>query len=330
MIDDALERDFINRYQGGFPLMEQPYRAIASDLGCTQEMLLDMIRHLLDSGTLSRFGPLYDAEKLGGGLTLAAMSVPELDFERITALVNAFDEVAHNYRREHALNMWFVLATETPQAIDSTLAAISRATGLEVYNFPKQQAFYIGLWLKLDHDGRISTVPLPLTDARMDASIHPLDEIDRTIISLTQTGMPLTHHPYGAIAEQTGCSSQQVKLRLRNMLCTGAIRRIGAVPNHYRLGLKANGMTVWDVSDEHAQELGERVGRLDFVSHCYLRPRHAPVWRYNLFAMVHGHDRDEVNSKAAQIAALLGDKCRAHETLFSSAILKKTGMRLAA
>jgi DNA-binding Lrp family transcriptional regulator len=330
MPDDDLERRFINRYQGGFPLVEQPFRAVAADLGCTEEILLNMIRHLLGIGLLSRFGPLFDAEKLGGGLTLAAMCVPERDFDRITERVNAFDEVAHNYRREHALNMWFVLATDTPAAITRTLAAIGRTTGLEVYNFPKLREFYIGLWLQLDDDGRVSTVPLPLTDARMDANACALDDIDRKIISLTQTGLPLVQCPYGAIAEQAGSSAQQVKQRLSNMLCSRAIRRIGAVPNHYRLGLKANGMTVWDVSDEHAQELGERVGRLDFVSHCYLRPRHPSVWRYNLFAMVHGHDRDEVNAKAEQIAALLGEQCHAHETLFSSAILKKTGMRLAA
>jgi len=326
MIDDELERDFINRY----PLVEQPFRAVASDLGCTEEMLLDRVRHLLGSGILSRFGPLYDAEQLGGGLTLAAISVPETDFDRITAQVNAFDEVAHNYRREHALNMWFVLATDTPEAINGTLAAISRATGLEVCNFPKQQAFYIGLWLKLDADDRVSTVPLAAADACVEAVIRAPDPIDRKIIGLTQTGLPLVRHPYSEIAEQAGCSSQQVKQRLAGMLRSGAIRRIGAVPNHYRLGLKANGMTVWDVADAHVRELGECIGRLDFVSHCYLRPRHAPLWRYNLFAMVHGRDRAEVDTRVAHIASLIGEKCSAHETLFSSAILKKTGMRLAA
>jgi DNA-binding Lrp family transcriptional regulator len=114
------------------------------------------------------------------------------------------------------------------------------------------------------------------------------------------------------------------------MLVHGVIRRIGVVPNHYRLGLKANGMTVWDVADDQAGLLGEQIARLDFVSHCYLRPRHLPVWRYNLFAMVHGHSRDEVGEKSAQIASLLGSHCNARETLFSSEILKKTGMRLAA
>ena len=118
--------------------------------------------------------------------------------------------------------------------------------------------------------------------------------------------------------------------RLNRMLSSGIIRRIGAVPNHYKLGLTANGMTVWDVEDEQLTELGNIIGQLDFVSHCYQRPRHLPLWRYNLFAMVHGHNKDEVNEKAKLIEKQLGKKCRAHDTLFSSAILKKTGLRLAA
>jgi len=114
------------------------------------------------------------------------------------------------------------------------------------------------------------------------------------------------------------------------MLSCGIIRRIGAVPNHYRLGLTANGMTVWDVDDNKVIEMGNKIGQLGFVSHCYQRPRHLPLWRYNLFAMVHGANKDEVHEKVKQIENLLGENCKAHETLFSSAILKKTGLRLAA
>ena len=114
------------------------------------------------------------------------------------------------------------------------------------------------------------------------------------------------------------------------MLERGVIRRIGAVPNHYQLGLRGNGMSVWDVDDEKLQDLGAHVGRLDFVSHCYERPRHLPLWPYNLFAMVHGHDRDEVLSKIDQITELLGTDCRQHDVLFSTRILKKTGLRLVA
>jgi DNA-binding Lrp family transcriptional regulator len=328
-----LERSFINQYQGGFPVLEQPFRLVAADLGCSENTLLDNIGHLLDTGVLSRFGPLYDAEKLGGSIILAAMSVPGDQFERVTAQVNEFPEVAHNYRREHELNMWFVLATDSAESIGTTLKRIEQATGFKVYNFPKQEEFYVGLWLDLDTNDRVTTVPVPTaaTTVSVPAGSHDeLDELDWKIIHASQAGLPLVDCPYGMIAEHAGCTSEEVKQRLQNMLSSGIIRRIGAVPNHYSLGLKANGMTVWDVPDDKVHELGEQVGRLDFVSHCYLRPRHLPVWRYNLFAMVHGHTREEVDAKAETIAALLGSNCEAHETLFSTEVLKKAGMRLAA
>jgi len=117
---------------------------------------------------------------------------------------------------------------------------------------------------------------------------------------------------------------------MQRMLETGVIRRIGAVPNHYRLGYKANGMTVWNVPDERVCELGKKIGALEFVSHCYHRPRHLPEWPYNLFAMVHGHDRDEVAGQIETIARLLGDADRGHDVLYSTRILKKTGLRLGA
>lgn len=157
-----------------------------------------------------------------------------------------------------------------------------------------------------------------------------LDDTDRRIIAATQAGLPLTAQPYHAIAQELGLAPDQVMRRLARMLETGVIRRIGAVPNHYALGLTANGMSVWDVDDAAAERLGQAVGALDFVSHCYLRPRRLPVWPYNLFAMVHGESRDEVCAKAASIAELLGPACRRHDILYSTKILKKTGLRIAA
>ena len=155
-----------------------------------------------------------------------------------------------------------------------------------------------------------------------------LDEVDRAIIEATQAGLPLTSRPYDVVAERVGVEPALIVKRLRRMLDLGVVRRIGAVPNHYALGYRGNGMTVWDVDDEQAGRLGPRVGALDFVSHCYLRPRHPPNWPYNLFAMVHGRDRDEVRRKAQEIALLLGERCRGHEILFSKRILKKTGLRI--
>lgn len=155
-----------------------------------------------------------------------------------------------------------------------------------------------------------------------------LDVIDRAIVKATQAGLPLVPQPYHAIAEQIGIPSEVVMRRMQAMLDDGVIRRIGAVPNHYALGWNANGMTVWDVLNEKIDELGQKVGALEFVSHCYRRPRRLPNWRYNLFAMVHGRDRDEVEAKTGEIAALLGLNCRAHTILYSTKILKKTGLRI--
>jgi len=155
-----------------------------------------------------------------------------------------------------------------------------------------------------------------------------LDAIDRSLLAATQTGLPLAPAPYRELAAQIGISEAEVTARLQRLLDSGGIRRIGAIPNHYALGFTANGMSVWDVEDEAIAEIGPQVGRLDFVTHCYERPRHLPVWPYNLFAMVHGHTREEVRDKVAGIATLIGPAARAHDVLFSTRILKKTGLRL--
>lgn len=146
---DEIDRRIINRLQGGFPLSERPYREAADWFGISEEELIERLQRMLEDRRLSRFGPMYHAEKLGGGLSLCAMAVPEEKFEEVAGQVNAFPEVAHNYARDHQLNMWFVLATETPERIDEVLAEIEAATGYKVYNMPKQEEFYVGLHFKL-------------------------------------------------------------------------------------------------------------------------------------------------------------------------------------
>ncbi|HUF87186.1 MAG TPA: AsnC family transcriptional regulator [Thermohalobaculum sp.] len=155
-----------------------------------------------------------------------------------------------------------------------------------------------------------------------------IDTTDRGIIEATQGGLPLAPAPYAEVAAGLGLTEAEVIERLAAMQARGVIRRIAAAPNHYAFGLTANGMTVWDVADEMAEELGAEVGALDFVSHCYLRPRALPMWPYNLFAMVHGRDRGEVEAKRARISELLGPCCQRSDILYSTRILKKTGLRL--
>ena len=161
------------------------------------------------------------------------------------------------------------------------------------------------------------------------AARQSLDDIDRAIIVATQRGLPLVAQPYQAVADSVGVGVGEVMARMTRMLDHGVIRRIGVVPNHYAIGYRANGMSVWDVPDDMTDTLGARIGALDFVTHCYRRPRALPHWRYNLFAMVHGKTREEVEAKVATIADLLGAHARAHDVLYSTRILKKTGLRIA-
>jgi DNA-binding Lrp family transcriptional regulator len=142
---DAVDRDIINNLQGGFPLCARPYAEAAARLGLTEDELIQRVEAMLEDKTLTRFGPMYHAERLGGALTLAAMKIPAQDFDRITEIVNSFPEVAHNYAREHAFNMWFVLATETPSRIGEVIGEIEKATGYPVYNMPKLEEFFVGL-----------------------------------------------------------------------------------------------------------------------------------------------------------------------------------------
>ena len=142
---DSLDRAIINTMQGGFPICDEPYAEVARQLATSENELVTRLQRMLDEGVLSRFGPMYHAERLGGGLTLAAMAIPEADFERVAEQVNALPEVAHNYARDHELNMWFVLATETPQRIGETIREIEQLTGYPVYNMPKQREYFIGL-----------------------------------------------------------------------------------------------------------------------------------------------------------------------------------------
>ena len=297
---DELKRRLINEWQGGFPLTERPFAVLA--------------------------------ERLGGAFSLAALQAPEADFERITALVNGFPEVAHNYRRDHALNMWFVLATETPAQMQETVERIAAATGLPVFNFPKEKEYFIEARFAVGARSAVGQAsapsapspPAPLPQGERGAMVAAL----RPLILATQAGLPLTAQPYHALAAHLGSDALTVINGLQTLLAIGAIRRIGVVPNHYRIGYAANGMTVWDVADEAVDALGEQIGALPFVTHCYRRPRHLPDWPYNLFAMAHGASREEVAAKAERIAEVLGDACRHRAILYSTQILKKTGLRL--
>ncbi len=146
---DKLDRDIINILQAGFPLTETPYADIAVQLGINEGELLERLARLLEDKTLTRFGPMYDVQKLGGAFSLVAIQVPEEQFDKVADVVNSYPEVAHNYQRDHDFNMWYVLATETPQQIDQINSDIEQRTGLKVFNMPRLEEYFVGLQLKV-------------------------------------------------------------------------------------------------------------------------------------------------------------------------------------
>ena len=345
----------IDALHGGFPLVPRPFARVGTTLAMSEDDLMDVVRRLLLEGDLTRFGPLFQIERAGGRFVLAALQVPEARFEDVASIVNAQPEVAHNYRRDHRLNMWCVVATESHALADQALARIGQLTGLEVLAFPKEREYFVELRLPIlssaslasdvtaSHTARqnslpsadirqgFGTGPAQLSDSKTCAEKsgeRRLSTFERQLLQATQAGLPITPQPYAVLAHELGVTQGDVIQGLSTLLSDGVIRRIGAVPHHYRLGFVANGMSVWDVDDDQVDALGEAVGRLPGVSHCYRRPRHGTAWPYNLFAMLHGRSREEVQVQAAHLRDLLGPACRTNDILYSSAVLKKTGLRL--
>ncbi|ELZ47169.1 AsnC family transcriptional regulator [Halorubrum coriense DSM 10284] len=344
----ALDRAIINAFQGGFPVAERPFDAAAAALrergvDVTGPALAERVRELDEEGILSRFGALVNAEKIGGAASLVAMHAPEDRYEEIAETVNEFTAVAHNYEREHPhLNMWFVVSVadhpdpdkDGGDRVEEVLAEIEEATGQETYNLPKIREFHVGAKFLVDG-------PVPEGDAdlsELGPAVTPSDRDtltpdERDLVVEIQGGLPVTETPYADVAAAIDADVDWVIETIKRFDAEGKVRRVGVIPNHYALGYTENGMTVWNVPEDALDEVGPVVADLDFVTHCYERPRHAGVWEYNFFAMTHGRTEAESERRIAEVRDLMDDYWDVGaddwDTLFSTRILKKTGIRIA-
>ncbi|PSP85692.1 Lrp/AsnC family transcriptional regulator [Halobacteriales archaeon QS_6_64_34] len=333
-----VDRAILNAFQGGFPVVSRPFAPAAAALAdhgvaVTGAELLERVQKLDERGVLSRFGALINAEAIGGTATLVATHAPEDSYDDHAELVNAHPEVAHNYEREHPyLNMWFVLSVVEERRVGEVLAEIEAETGEPTYNLPKQQEFHVGA--KFPVEGP-QTQAVDCSDAGLDiepTDRHSLTPEELDLVVEIQNGLPITETPYADVADAIGADTEWVISTIKRFNQEGKVRRVGAIPNHYALGYSENGMTVWDVPDEVIDEVGPAIAEFDFVTHCYERPRHEGVWPYNFFAMTHGRSEDESERRIQQVHDRMSDYWDVDEgdwdTLFSSRILKKTGIRL--
>jgi DNA-binding Lrp family transcriptional regulator len=335
---DRIDRAILNAYQGGFPVVADPFDPAAAALrergiDVSAEALHDRVRRLDDDGVLSRFGALVNAEAIGGTATLVALDGPDdaEAFERVAETVNAHREVAHNYERDHdRLNMWFVLSVADADRVPAVLDTIESETGCPTYDLPKRREFHVGARFPIDGpvaDGIDLSGRAPDVEPSGRATLTP-DE--RDLVVALQDGFPATRTPYADLADGVGRSTEWVLETIERFRRAGKVRRVGVVPNHYALGYTENPMTVWDVPDDRVGAVGEAVADLAFVTHCYERPRHDGVWQYNLFAMTHGRSADEAADRVDKVreAVEAGGGDRAADELRSVRILKKTGIRL--
>lgn len=328
-----LELHLLNDYQRDFPLVSMPFEKIAAQLHVSEREVMDGLQRLRKGGAVSRVGAVFRPNTIGVS-TLVALAAPPEKLTEIARQVSAHPEVNHNYEREHRYNLWFVVTASDSGHLSETLQRIQEETGYPLLVLPMLEGYHIDLGFDLvhkvhgvpdrvraEHAGDISAPPLNAPRAR-----HPAET---ELVAAIQNGIPLVSRPYAEIGASAGISEQEVITCLAQLIEQGVIRRLGVVVRHHELGYRANAMVVWDVPDEQVGEIGQRLGQLDCVTLCYRRPRRLPGWRYNLFTMIHGHDRDEVAGLVAQMRQACNLSGISHEVLFSLRRFKQCGARYA-
>ena len=322
-MNDTFEFRLLNEFQRDFPLCPAPFAELAERLGVAEKAVLGSLEKLRREGKISRVGAVFAPKRIGAS-TLAAMAVPPEKLEAVAATVNRFPEVNHNYEREHRYNLWFVVTAGSEGRLQATLGAIEKAAGYPLLALPLLEEFHIDLGFSLQGEKQKSVVA-----ARPVQPAAPIGESERRLVSVLQEGLPFFIRPFALIAERIGASESDVLVRIRRWLEEGDIKRFGVVVRHQELGYTANAMLVHDIPDDQVSEIGRALAEEPSVTLCYRRPRSLPDWPYNLFCMIHGRERAEVQAIIAELRQRHGLNDAAHEILFSLTRFKQNGARYA-
>jgi DNA-binding Lrp family transcriptional regulator len=311
-----------NDVQRAFPLVERPYAALAESLGTSEAAVLATLGQLIEAGSVSRVGAVFAPRRVGAS-TLAAMAVPPHLLDAVAARVGACREVNHSYEREHSLNLWFVATAAEDDALVRALAGIERDAGIGVLSLPLVAEYHIDLGFDLT--GEVPTARR--APVRHGAAPAPaLDAADRALVAALAPGLRLVPQPFAALARTAGAPGAQAVLdRLAAWIEQGVIRRFGVVLHHRALGYVANAMCVWNVPDRAVDALGAALAREPSVTLCYRRRRGGARWPYNLYCMIHGRSRGEVQAALRGIATRHGLGAHAHAMLFSRRAFKQRG-----
>jgi len=313
------EERLLNDWQHGFPLCQRPYAQLARDVGFSEAEVMEVFCRMLGDGRISRIGGVF-APDAGGASSLVAMSVPEERIEAVAAEVSAHPGVNHNYLREHSLNLWFVMTGANSEAVESGIVALENRCDCQALRLPMLSAYHIDLGFDLRGRAVAKRPPQAHGAARLLAPAEwPLAEC-------AERGLAVVERPYAAWGEEFGWSEAKVIASLEDWLAGGQLKRFGVVVRHHELGFVANAMTVFNVPDEEVAARGEALAGQEGVTLCYRRAR-AAGWPYNLYAMVHGVEREAVLGMIEAASHKAGLEPYPREILFSVRRFKQTGAR---
>ncbi len=291
---DALDERLLNEFQRDFPLVPRPFQALAPRLGVSENEVIAALARLIAHGSVSRVGATFVPGRIGAA-TLAALAVPPQRLPQVAELVNSFAEVNHNYEREHRFNLWFVITAPDERSVDAVVRDIERAARCgRVLSLPMVEPYYVDLGFDVGASKSAAGRAVHCKELPAQCAKVRLTPGESALVGALQEGLPLTSAPYAELARRAAMTEAAVIATLERWLADAVINRLGVIVRHHELGYHANAMVVWDVPNVEVRTVGRRVAAVPCVTLCYRRLRHLPDWRYNLYAMIHGKDRNEV------------------------------------
>lgn len=330
-MSEALELRLLNEFQRDFPLCPEPFVELARELETDEVELLLSLRHLQEEGIVSRLGAVFSPRRIGAS-TLAALAIPPENLDAIADDISAYPEVNHNYERENHWNLWLVATAPSSEHLDQVLTEIARQAKSPLIRLPLLEEFHIDLGFDLTHGKQGLYAKSPASKvvhrpAELPESAWQLTAAEEKLMAALQDGLPLELRPYASLAERTGLTETEVLDYLQSWLARGLVKRFGIIVRHHELGWTANAMCVWDVPDDQVSQLGEHLAQQADVTLCYRRARDLPAWPYNLYCMIHGRERSQVEARIQTINNELNLRMYPHQILFSLRRYKQRGAR---
>ena len=314
---DSDDKRILSLLQTEFPVVAQPFDALAERLGTEPAALVARVQRLAEAGVIRRIGPVFDSRRLGYTSTLAAARVPAERLAEVAERVSRLPGVTHNYERRGDYNLWFTLTAPAEKELAETLDALGEETGIVFHSLPALAVYKIRAVFGTDE----ATSGGP---PRKESAPTELDDKQKQLVRALQDGIEAEAEPFASVGERVGRPVEEVLAQIRAWIKTGLVRRFGAVVAHRRVGYRANGMAVFNVPRDRVDEAGRMLAERPEITHCYRRPP-LPDFPYTLYAMIHGQSEEAVRALADLLAKELN--AADHALLFSATEFKKSPMR---